>query len=321
MKRSILHVGDEVGLGELVQADRDEPRTQQRASVRRGEVADGRALAAVAVAQHALGDLEHAHSLELRPLAVVPERADGERHRRVRPLLGAALLAAGRDPAGADVLEELLGARRGRRDREGAADVDAGVVVAAADRDPALRLRRRSTAGMFSSGAREPLRVSQIGKSSARRRRWRLLSGAATAKNGCASALTMRLASRYSAHASTSPAWAASHSWSSGVIPKQSTWTACGSPWKRAVSSSEMNVSGSSAIVERAVDRVVVGDRHEVHAAELCQLVDLLRRRRALGQAERPLDPQSRHRRGARVAVQIDSGRHRPSLLTLSLFP
>ena len=38
-----------------------------------------------------------------------------------------------------------------------------------------------TNAGRFSSLAREPLRVSQIGNSWARRRRWRAVSGAATA--------------------------------------------------------------------------------------------------------------------------------------------
>ena len=42
--------------------------------------------------------------------------------------------------------------------------------------------------------------------------------------------------------------------------------------------------------LEAAVDRVVIGDRHEVHAAPLGELVDLLRRRGALGKAEAALD-------------------------------
>ena len=42
--------------------------------------------------------------------------------------------------------------------------------------------------------------------------------------------------------------------------------------------------------LEAAVDRVVIGDRHEVHVPPLGELVDLLRRRRALGKAEASLD-------------------------------
>ena len=41
--------------------------------------------------------------------------------------------------------------------------------------------------------------------------------------------------------------------------------------------------------LQHAGDRVVVGDRHEVHPSPLGQLIDLLRRRGALGQAGRAL--------------------------------
>jgi hypothetical protein len=58
-----------------------------------------------------------------------------------------------------------------------------------------------------------------------------------------------------------------------------------------------------------AGDRVVIGDRHEVHPATLGQLVDLFGRRRALGQPERALDPELRELRGGRVAVQVDPAR------------
>ena len=57
---------------------------------------------------------------------------------------------------------------------------------------------------------------------------------------------------------------------------------------------------------QRAVDRVVVGDRHEVHPAPLGEGVDLLGRRGALGQAQRVLDPELGDRGGGRVAVQVD---------------
>ena len=71
-------------------------------------------------------------------VVIAPERADGERHRRVRPLGGRALVAEGADAAGADVGEELLrrGGARGLGPR--AADVDARVVVGAADPDAAV---------------------------------------------------------------------------------------------------------------------------------------------------------------------------------------
>jgi len=69
--------------------------------------------------------------------------------------------------------------------------------------------------------------------------------------------------------------------------------------------------------LERAGDRVVIGDRHEVHAAAGSQLEDVLRRGRTLGQPQRGLHAELGHRRGGGVAVQIDpaglGGRHRCS--------
>ena len=50
-------------------------------------------------------------------LAVAAERADGQRHRGVRPLLGAALLAARVHATAADVLEELSRRAGGRSAR------------------------------------------------------------------------------------------------------------------------------------------------------------------------------------------------------------
>jgi hypothetical protein len=70
---------------------------------------------------------------------------------------------------------------------------------------------------------------------------------------------------------------------------------------------------------ERTIDRVVVGDRYDVHPATLCQLIDLLGGRRALGQAERSLDAQSRQGRGARVAVEVDPGCHGCFVVTIRI--
>jgi hypothetical protein len=47
---------------------------------------------------------------------------------------------------------------------------------------------------------------------------------------------------------STSSLWACSHSWSSGVMPWQRTCTACGSPRKEAVTSSDTKASSRSAM-------------------------------------------------------------------------
>ena len=61
------------------------------------------------------------------------ERADRERHRRVRPLRGAALLPVRGRASGADVREELLrgGGARGLGERP--ADIDSGVVIGPSD--------------------------------------------------------------------------------------------------------------------------------------------------------------------------------------------
>ena len=69
--------------------------------------------------------------------------------------------------------------------------------------------------------------------------------------------------------------------------------------------------------LEHPVDRVVVGDRHEVHAPPLGELIDLLRRCRAFGQAQGALHAQARDRRGRGVAVEIDSGAHALVLLVV----
>jgi hypothetical protein len=68
---------------------------------------------------------------------------------------------------------------------------------------------------------------------------------------------------------------------------------------------------GTAGQLEATVDRVVIGDRDEIHPPTLGQLVDLLGRRRALGQAERALNPQPRKLRGGGVAMHIYTGSHR----------
>ena len=68
---------------------------------------------------------------------------------------------------------------------------------------------------------------------------------------------------------------------------------------------------GTVRQLQAAVDRVVVGDRDEVHPAPPGELVDLLRGRRALRQAERALNPEPRELRGGGMAVHVYSGSHR----------
>src|ERR1019366_7739974 len=57
---------------------------------------------------------------------------------------------------------------------------------------------------------------------------------------------------------------------------------------------------------EHAVDRVVIGDRDEVHAPALGQLVNLLRWGGTLRQTERPLYAELGDLRGGGMTVHID---------------
>jgi hypothetical protein len=57
--------------------------------------------------------------------------------------------------------------------------------------------------------------------------------------------------------------------------------------------------------LHRPRDRVVIGERHEVHAAALRQLVGLLGRRGTLGEAEGALDAEPRLLRGLGVDVEV----------------
>ena len=59
--------------------------------------------------------------------------------------------------------------------------------------------------------------------------------------------------------------------------------------------------------LEHAGDRVVIGDRDEVHATALGEFVDLLGRGGALRQANGTLYPEPGLRRGTRVTVEIRS--------------
>jgi hypothetical protein len=65
---------------------------------------------------------------------------------------------------------------------------------------------------------------------------------------------------------------------------------------------------GQIGELEHAGDGVVVGDRHEVHAPPLGELVDLLGWGGALGERERPLDAELGHlgRRGVAVQIHLD---------------
>ena len=176
---SRLELGQQLVLVD-VEVHREQPRAQQRERVLRFEVGACAAMASVALEHHPLDDAQHGGRVGPGRRIAVAERSDRQRHRRMRPFGRAALLAMRRRASGADVGEKLLGRARARGLGERPADVDSGVVIGPTDGGSPW-VSMYTNAGRFSSLALEPLRVSQIGNSSASRRRWRAVSGAATA--------------------------------------------------------------------------------------------------------------------------------------------
>src|SRR5919198_463087 len=155
----VLQQREQLALAQL-QLDGLEPGVQQRARVVGSEVGADRALADVALAHHALDHGQHRARIDRLLAVAAAERPDGERHRAVRPLRRAALLAAGGRLAGAHVGEVLVPGVGDRRLGEGASDVDPGVVVRAADPGTAVRLdvdrRRRVELARAGAVARLP---------------------------------------------------------------------------------------------------------------------------------------------------------------------
>ena len=142
----------------------------------------------------------------------VAERADRQRHRRVGPLGGAALVAVGDGVAGADVREELERVVRRRRLGERAADVDAGVVIGAADAGAAVRLDVDEGRQVQLLGARAVARLpdrEELRQAAAVTRRQRRLDRVERVRQRGGD-LDARC--RYSAHSSTLSLWACSHS-------------------------------------------------------------------------------------------------------------
>ena len=137
----VLEQRQQLGLGE-VELDRGHPGAQQGARVLGDEAGVGRAGAGVALLHEPLDHLEDVAGIRSdRPVAgAVTQRARGEAHRGVRPLRGAALLAAWAGAAEHDVVEERTPRPRVRGLGERPADVDARVVVGAADARAAVRL-------------------------------------------------------------------------------------------------------------------------------------------------------------------------------------
>ncbi len=236
----------------------------------------------------------------------------------MRPLLGAALIAVGLDPPGSQVGEELLGGRGAGSARPGSPDVDAGVVVGAPDSGSAARVdvdggRHVELAG---PGAVAGLPgIEETGEQAAVPRLQRGGDGVEGMGERAGDLVPVQVLRAFL------------------DVPRvglQPLVVGGGDAEAEHVDGLGLAAEGGGQLLrdegirsvrdlQRALDRVVVGDRHEVHPPPLGELVDLGRWRGALGQPGAPLDPELRELRGRRVAMEVGArcrliGGHRCSL-------
>ncbi len=311
-----VRVGEVVALQEgqqlvLVEAqvDRGHPGAQQGAGVLGAEAGAGRAGPRVALAHEPLHHLEDGLGARLGRRGAgraVAEGARGEAHRRVRPLRRAALLAASAGVAEHDVVEEPAPAVGLRGLGERAPDVDAGMVVRAADAGAAVRLDVDDRGGVQLTGARAVARLpgaEELREAPAVARQQRRLDRVERVREGAGDRALAQLVG--------DGLDIAGELLQALVIVRRDAPAEdvhrlglAAKPGGELLGDERVVVLGGE--LKGAVDRVVIGDRHEVHAAALGELVDLVGRRGAFGQAERPLDAELGDRRGGRVAVQVD---------------
>ncbi len=221
-------------------------------------------------------------SLVLLPVQATTKRAGGKRDGGVRPLGGAALGAASGDVAGAQVIEKLSRRSRGGGLGESAADVDAGVIVAAADADAAVGLDvdRRGVVELW--GARAVAHLpdrEEVGQASA------VAGGQRSAD------VVVRVCEGTDDVVAVQVFGALLHV----VVVRLEPFVVRGrDAVAEHVHGLGLATEGGGELLgdehvgaigdpQGAVDGVVIGDRDEVHAAALGQLVDLLRGRRTLG--------------------------------------
>ena len=289
-----------------VEVDRREPRAQQRAAVVGADVGGQRAAAGVALRHDPLDHPQHDRGVGRRALAAAVG-AQGDRHRGVRPLGGRALLAVGVDAAGAQVVEEL--ARRARRGRLGprAADVDPGVVVGAADAGAAVGVDvdggGRVELGRAGAVADLP-DAEQLGEAPPVPRGQRRLHRVERVRERAGDLLLAQVLGDLLdvAGVRLQPLVVAGRDPEAEDVHRLRL---AGEARGQLLGDEHVGAVGD---LQRAVDRVVVGDGHEVHPAALGQRVDLLGRRGALRQAQRALDAELGDRRGGGVAVQVGPG-------------
>ena len=218
------------------------------------------------------------------------EGAGRQRHRRVRPLGGAALLAAGLDFAGAQVAQKLF--RRGGRWRlgEGAAYVHAGVIVRTADAGAAMSLGVDRGGHVELRGPRPVAHLpdrEELGEQPPVPRQQRRIDVVERVRQPAGDPVVLEVcgAGLEIAGMCLQPLVV------SGGDPVTEDVNRLGLAGEASGQLLGDEAVGTVGQLEATVDRVVVGDRDEVHPPPLGKLVDLPRRRRALGQTQRALDP------------------------------
>ncbi len=226
----------------------------------------------------------------------------------MRPLGGGALLAPGRRAPGADVGERVGPRRRGRCLGVGAPDVDARVVVAAAHPGAAVRLDvdRRGRIELRGAGAVAHLPdLEELGQPAPVADGQRRPHGVERVRERARDLVLVevRSAPLDVARALLQPRVVVGRDAEAEDVDRLRL---AAEPRGELLRHEGVGPVGER---ERAVDRVVVGERDEVHAPALGQRVGLLGRRRALGQPERPLDAEPRALRGRRVDVQVEADR------------
>ena len=289
------------------QLHRLQPGAKQRDRVVGPEVGAGGTVADVSLREHAFGDPQHGRRIGPRG-AVAAQRPDRQRHRRVGPLRGAALVPVGSGVAGPDVREELGGGGGGGRLGERPPDVDSGVVIGPADGGApvGLDVHERRQVQLFGPGAVAGLPDrEQLGQAAAVPRRQRFLHRVERMRErrGDLPGVQVRRARLDVVVVGLQPLVVV------GRDPIAEHVNGLGlalEPHGQLLGDERV---GQVLQGPGALDRVVVGDRHEVHSAALGQVVDLARVGGAFGDVERSLDSQLRQLGCRRVHVHIGAGR------------
>ena len=233
------------------------------------------------------------------------QRARGQRDRRVCPLRRAALRTTRCDAAGAHVREELLRRRGMGRLRVGAPDVYARVVVGTADADRVARgdICGGRTVQLGCAGAVADLpHAEQLRQAPAVARGQRSADHVVGMGQSAGDVALVHVSSAqlHVAGIGLQPVVVVG-----GDVVAEHVHRHRGLAAKVGGELLGDEHVGTVGDLHDAVDRVVIGDRDEVHAPPSGELVDLLGGRGALRQSGGALHAELRYLRGGRVAVHV----------------